>query len=207
MISSLPTLSRRIGLSIAVALLGTSILAAQDILVMSNGDTLTGKYVQTTDGKIEFESDMLGTIMVPEDKATVKTAEAVAEETAAPQAAPATMQSAITGQAAPEKPKGWLRSLTRMPDNMAGSVTLGISSLEGTADAENYAFAFTLGQTLETQEWQIYSNYNYGESNDVKNTDNQRHGGWYKWYFAGDGRWFLHLQASWHQDRIQRLEA
>lgn len=42
--------------------------AAPDVLVLSNGDTLHGKFVSATGGKVTFHSDPLGDISVPWDK-------------------------------------------------------------------------------------------------------------------------------------------
>ena len=41
---------------------------APDVLVLSNGDTLHGKFVNETSGKVTFHSDPLGDISVPWDK-------------------------------------------------------------------------------------------------------------------------------------------
>ena len=42
--------------------------AAPDVLVLSNGDTLHGKLVNSSDGKVTFHSDALGDISVSWDK-------------------------------------------------------------------------------------------------------------------------------------------
>ena len=53
----------------AIAQYGTAQSApASDVLVLSNGDTLHGKLVQSADGKITFHSDVLGDISVSWDK-------------------------------------------------------------------------------------------------------------------------------------------
>ena len=41
---------------------------APDVLVLSNGDTLHGKFVSETAGKVTFHSDPLGDISVSWDK-------------------------------------------------------------------------------------------------------------------------------------------
>jgi hypothetical protein len=70
------TLSRYVFASIAAVAMAsgtTSYAAAQaatapDVLVLSNGDTLHGKLVNSSDGKITFHSDALGDVSVGFDK-------------------------------------------------------------------------------------------------------------------------------------------
>ena len=62
-------------LSIAVLATGVSLLAqgkpadpAPDVLLLSNGDTLHGKFVNQVGGKVTFHSDPLGDLTIPMDK-------------------------------------------------------------------------------------------------------------------------------------------
>src|SRR4051812_38141283 len=58
--------------SLAVAMMSTASGIAQsadpDVLVLNNGDTLHGKLVNASDGKISFHSDSLGDLSVSWDK-------------------------------------------------------------------------------------------------------------------------------------------
>ncbi len=80
--TSIPCLYRRLRAAMPAAALGAmTVCAAQsqpaapepanpapDVLVLSNGDTLHGKFVSETAGKVTFHSDPLGDISVPWDK-------------------------------------------------------------------------------------------------------------------------------------------
>src|SRR5208283_332454 len=80
--TSIPCLYRRLRAAMPAAALGAmTVCAAQsqpaapepanpapDVLVLSNGDTLHGKFVSETAGKVTFHSDPLGDISLPWSK-------------------------------------------------------------------------------------------------------------------------------------------
>ena len=61
----------RVAAAWAMALLFLAALAHADILVLSNGDRLTGVVVKRENGKITFHSEVLGDIVVAENGATI----------------------------------------------------------------------------------------------------------------------------------------
>ncbi len=76
----------------AVLWLGVAALAPAATLVAANGDTLRGRWVETRDGYIVFDSDAFGRIRVAQATATVRDDDAPDPATATPSApsAPAT---------------------------------------------------------------------------------------------------------------------
>jgi len=83
----------------AVLWLGVAALAPAATLVAANGDTLRGRWVETRDGYIVFDSDAFGRIRVAQATATVRDDDAPDPATVTP-SAPAT-PAALVAAAAP----------------------------------------------------------------------------------------------------------
>lgn len=181
-------------------------LFAVDELLLNNGEVLLGTYIQTEDGNITFKSDSLGEVTVPAGNATIR--QGVPADKAVPtEQANVPSSNEAAAAATQTQSKGWVRELLNLPDEVTGNVSGGWSNLSGTTTGDSISTNFSLGFQKDTIEWNLFGSYTYGKYNGTVSSDNQRYGGWYKWYFMDDGRWFLHLQSSWYQDRVQRLQA
>lgn len=196
-----------------LSLLGCLSLFATDELIMNNGEILRGEYIKTEDDQIQFKSSTFGVVSVPEGSATLKLDAPATmvpsdeQTTAKDEEATKQAEAVKAAQKVEEKTTGWIRDLLHLPDNVNGSIAGGWSEISGTTDAENVVTQFSLGMKGEETEWNVFAKYSYGKTNGTQTINNQKHGGWYKWYFWGDDRWFLHLQSTWARDRVQRLQS
>jgi hypothetical protein len=92
-------------------LLSLSGLAAADVLVSASGDRLKGRLLERRDGMLVFESELLGRIEVPEERARVEPDPSPETKVAASPAAPAPDASEAPDAAPDGKRKRWSSDL------------------------------------------------------------------------------------------------
>lgn len=90
--------------SVAAGAFATTSASAVDILVLSNGDRLSGKWIETTDGVIVFESSVLGVLKVAATEASVVDDEEAEAEVAGTTSEPPSEAPANPEPSARQKP-------------------------------------------------------------------------------------------------------
>ncbi|MEO0793718.1 MAG: DUF481 domain-containing protein [Verrucomicrobiota bacterium] len=138
------------------ALLVSSAAHATDMLILDNGDRISGTFVSDQDGVITFNSPLLGNISVSAEKATVQMdpgpsvadAAATADEIAADADAPAADETvteedqeeidAVT--ASIKEAQDWVDSV--VPEGWTGKLSFGMTYIE--TDTESLAIKFGL---------------------------------------------------------------
>ncbi|WP_309400233.1 DUF481 domain-containing protein [Cerasicoccus maritimus] len=127
-------------------------IASADTLVLKNGDRITGSLVSQENGAINFRSDLLGELSVPEDQATVEVPQVAAPsaaEAAAVANAATTPSSKTSGKSEPlsaekqekvdmvtqsiKDAQSWLDENV-IPEGWSGKMSFGFSYLESNTD-------------------------------------------------------------------------
>jgi putative salt-induced outer membrane protein YdiY len=168
--------------------LGANFASADDVVVLINGDRLTGKIVNVTDDVIVFESPHLGGLTI--SRAAVKTfgpAEQIARERE-----PKTGEPEV--EVAEEKPKLW-----------KGSCDAGYNLTKGAKDAQNAFVRFELGRERGPSVLHFRAQGFWGETEGE--TTAQKADGRVKYEYEFNERAYVLNQLSGAYDRIRELDA
>jgi len=165
---------------------GFRVLAStSSVLVLSNGDRITGREVKREGGEIYFQSDLLGQIRIGEDKATVVEPTTAADlelqlaTTGAPsagfpdqrQAKPKPEETGIPPPVTivaqqPEKSH-------RVPEqaSLMRQLEFGLTSQSGRRDRTDLSFRANLERKTRLSELRLQGRYLYGEADSRRTTD------------------------------------
>ncbi|MBE2213854.1 MAG: DUF481 domain-containing protein [Opitutaceae bacterium] len=142
--------------------LSSTLLA--DVLVLANKDRITGTLVRQEDGKIVFNSDLLGELIVAADVARVEVPKAPAKKK--PDAnykfKPLDLRTAAKDPQQAERAERteWVRRME-----------FGFTSQSGRAEKSDLAFNFEAGRRGKRSEARFLARYLWGESNDDETSD------------------------------------
>ncbi len=137
-----------------------------DILVLANGDRLTGELVKEEEGNVVFRSALLGDVRVPAEHTRIISTSNEAIVTSAPMVrarpafSPAPVRLAKTEIPTVEGPA---RDDSR-DDNWKRQVELGMSTQAGLKDQSNLSLRLEAGHKMEEGSLDLVVSHHYGKS-------------------------------------------
>jgi putative salt-induced outer membrane protein YdiY len=148
-----------------LAFVMTTLTAGADALVLANKDRITGTLVREENGWIVFQSDLLGEVSVPSDRARIEFSSAK-KEPRRPSVdykfKPLDLRTAAKDpkQVAKADQIGWVRRLE-----------FGFTSQSGGSKKSDMALNFEAGRRGKRSEARFLARYLFGESNDQQTSD------------------------------------
>lgn len=155
-------------------------VASADVLVLSNGDRITGSVVSVEDGVITFQSDLLGVLTVPQDKATIETqpppvtpeeAAAAANQAVAgenidePANVPEEQQEEVDAVTASIKDaQNWVDGV--VPEGWSGKMSFGFSYLESNSETVTLNFGLNGKKDAAPHHYRFDTYYQYNKQTD-----------------------------------------
>jgi putative salt-induced outer membrane protein YdiY len=197
--------------------------ARADVVLLQNGDVVTGKIVTAAEGKLTLKSDEMGTLQIPLNKIkTFSTQEPIVlrfqdgtvvnqKIRAADDGRIATLEggvlapqefpiSALEAVNPPEKPKAVWK----------GHVTAGYTQTTGNAESTNASLDAEFVRRGEDDRITVNGNYLYGRQTDSDGNDNLTNDKWYvsgKYDYFFTKKTYLFVNASYEKDRVADLDA
>ncbi len=196
---------------------------AEDVLILKNGDRISGSYIgtsprdmmrfQTPYGILEFPLDDIrslnraGDITPPPERAPYMspvaqarvmravTAPAASQDTIAPQAVPAA-QPIETTPDAPEKP-------SLMGAQWSGHINFGASMQTGNTDKKSLSSDMMLRAVRDKHRVTMKGDYNLAKDSGEKTIDNRSVEGLYDYFYTD--KWFINTNLGFEQDTIREL--
>jgi putative salt-induced outer membrane protein YdiY len=176
----IPPTRRHWGPMLALAVCGLlSARASASILVLSNGDRLTGKVLKHEHGKITFHSDVLGDVIVADTAATVveppasptpvESMTGLPPQSAKPAPTPAVVQAKLANPGSKAHPAAVASPVTPW----TGKVELGYDNQLTNERVINGTGAVELDRTVYSNEYLLKARYLYGKSDGLDTTDQQ----------------------------------
>lgn len=186
-----------------------------DVVVLDNGDTLTGSVVHVQAGTLVFNTDYV-------DEITIRTERIRRLTTDEP--LPVTMMDgntrlgtifyngAITGGFDAEKPVVEIdlaeveniNTQPKPPIKFDGRANVGITSEKGNTDTEQVRLDAELIARTEKQRFTLGGEYNKEHADDVKTVENWNAYGLYDYFL--DPKWFLNANSLFEHDEFADLE-
>jgi len=196
-------------LALAAAALGAAAIApahAQDTLVLTNGDRLSGDYQGVVDGQAVLVSPVLGTLrfdpgLISEapdpgpGKPPAETDDAIATTAQVEQDAQAASQP---------QPQWWQFWRLHLRENWDGEIKLGFSARSGNTDTSDIAAETTLDWERPNDSFQWNGYYRYGETEDVR--DDDEYGISQRYRRDLSERTFLQALTSAEVDQIKEID-
>lgn len=139
--------------------------AGADVLVLKNGDRLSGAVVSQSDDQLVFRSPVLGELRVsPADVSDImrSEADAIADASAARTAAPNPVVAVTTDR--PREPEVRTSPWKRQ-------IELGLSTLDGARDQRNISVRFDATRRLDEGTISLMLSHHYGKSGGIVITD------------------------------------
>lgn len=182
--------------------------AVADIVVLTNGDRLTGEVVEQTSEEVTLNHPGLGPIVVPMNQVQAITANENTATSDAPGGDAAAPPPAETAPA-PSEPEA-----EPAPDVKAGlfgtsflqgwdkSIELSISGSEGNTEEMNFRLAANGEYEDDEDRWLFDSAWFYSTSNSVKTKNNVTAGLTKDWLFQGSD-WFAFALGRYDYDEFQ----
>jgi putative salt-induced outer membrane protein YdiY len=226
----MPRLS--LSLLFIASLLAAPLLASPvaSVLILENGDRISGHEVKREGGRIHFQSDLLGLLTVPEDKAEVKPAEVTDLElqlatAEAPTAGfPETATATAATPAPEEKPEPTPAPLpapdpslppvvaavqkddkpVAKPATVKRLVEFGYTSQSGRRDRTDISVRGSIERKTKTTELRWQGRYLYGESDDQRVADNLNSSIRFRRDLSP--KMFAQAEAKYERDSIKNLE-
>jgi len=173
----------------AAMILATAGATRASVLVLPNGDRLTGTVTRRAGGTLYFTSDVLGPIAVPEKGATVLDSPA-AGPTATPVAVAKPRKAPVASMT---PPKGWIRKVEFGYDNTVSNDIRTVSldlrdEFERTINLNNYKFT---------------SQFQYGSIGGVATMDEEDAAA--RWRHTLSGRLFSQSDTTYETDKVKRI--
>lgn len=186
------------------------------ILVLKNGDRITGHEVKREDGLIHFQSDLLGLLKVPVDQATIepistkKDLELQLATTEAPSAGfpdQSAKQKTIEVSSSRETklpPHGPPAQEPIMEEiSLNRQLEFGLTSQTGRRDRRDVSIRATIERISKSGEVRLHGRYLYGDSNDQTVTDNLSGNFRYRRNLAPD--FFAQAETKYEKDPIKGI--
>jgi putative salt-induced outer membrane protein YdiY len=184
-----------------MALLFLATLAHADILVLSNGDRLTGVVVKRENGKITFHSEILGDIVVAENGATIAPN---------PPATTANSANSLVGLPPPSAVKPAVvrpkqPAVVKLPVTpWTGKVELGYdNTISNDVRTINITARVEAERTVRADDYLIKGRYLYGLSGGVATTD--QYDAEFRWRHNLSDRVFTQSDSTYDTDKIRQI--
>ncbi|MGH8017837.1 MAG: DUF481 domain-containing protein [Opitutaceae bacterium] len=191
--------------------------AASTVLVLQNGDRITGHEVKREDGVIHFQSDLLGLIRIVEAKAKVEAStetdlDLQLAATGAPSAGFPEQGEAAEQKKKEEKkkPPPVLAATDDKPEKALEIVSLkrtlefGFTDQSGRRDRTDISVRANIERKTKSTELRFQGRYLYGESNDERSTDNLTGSARYRRDLSP--RLFAQVETKYQRDPIKRID-
>jgi len=180
----------------ALAILGVT-CAQADELRLANGDVLQGKLVAQENGRIQFESPILGTLDVDAARASVTTGEPKAEPSAAGKTrgdAPASARKDAKGgpDAAP------------VANRWRSKVDFGFNWQEGRKNKQDLSVRFEAGRKLGRNDYRVQTRYLFTKTEGT--TSANRRDAALRWRREFNDRWFSQAQTTYLDDAVKKID-
>lgn len=193
--------------------LGLAAAASASVLVLTNGDRITGCVIRRADGKVWFKSDLLGTIVAREGSFTIV-------ETPAPGAAPSTTTTSttkatnatvttttVTTTVAAQKPAGSRRSTAVAvlpPSHWVGKVEFGYdNALANDIRTVALDFRAEVERTKRKENYLLKTDFLYGSTGLDTTTDQGAAD--FRWRHSLSDRLFTQMDTSYLTDRVKLI--
>jgi putative salt-induced outer membrane protein YdiY len=211
-----------------IAVLGFAGSSLADVLVLKNGDRLTGTFVRITDGKLAFKADLAGDVTVGlDDVRTFETVEPIEVhlkdgtviQSRARQDQPGRLaleatdilkaQSFVFADIAAVNPP------SRPKVKWAGNVTAGLTSTHGNTFSENGSMSFKATRRSEKDRTNIFGRYMVsrtketdaltGKEDKVTTEESFITGGKYDYFFSK--KLYSYISGNFKKDHIADLDS
>lgn len=193
--------------------------AAADTLVLTNNDRITGKVVDMELGKLEFKSDLAGTLKIDWDKVkaltTSRKLEAFLRDGSTVQGkAVVCPDGALSLQpedaaACPAVPMAQVRTLKEIKPNhvweLDGNVNLGYSQTSGNTETENFNLAGKLVTWYRPHRGTLRAEANRSSNRGNENTNNDLASLKYDRFLTR--QWYAYAFGQWYRDKFKDLDA
>ncbi len=190
-----------------------------DILILPNGERISGNYLGVRDGNIQFETEHLGVVQGSEDALEVElTADSAFAGYIPPMLAwrpPETVASHyLPGDDEPvelqEEPTG-MRALSQrfLPEGWSGVANFGFSRLNTDSTVESVVFAAEATRTSGDNEYLFAGAYDYGlqtspQGVDTKNID--RYSTRFRWTHHLTDLWSFQTRSIYLKDMLRDID-
>lgn len=165
-------------------------------LHLNNGDRITGEVTRRGDGKIYFQSPLLGALIVNEaDAVVIEVPETPVESLAG---LPPSIEQVKLREADPQKPK------PPVPPKWKGKLEFGYQTQSGRSNALNYSARGEAERVKGVNSYRLSARYLYGETSDVLTTDRQDAS--FRWRHEISERVFGQTLSSYTSDRITGVD-
>lgn len=185
-------------LSVLVFALVGSVSATE--LHLQNGDRITGEVTRRAEGKIYFQSPVLGLLIVNEtDAIVIEVPETPVESLAG---LPPSIEQVKLKEADPQKPTA--KRLVDSKHKWKGKLEFGYQTQSGRSSVLNYSARGEAEKTKGVDNYRFSARYLYGETSDVATTDRQDAS--FRWRHEMSDRVFGQTLSSYTSDRIKGID-
>jgi putative salt-induced outer membrane protein YdiY len=174
--------------------LGAAACSRASILVLSNGDRLTGKVIKRENGKVYFHSDILGDLVARENVVTIL------EQPPAPSGA---ALAGVPPQPAPKPPPHKPIVVVAPSPPWTGKVEVGYDNFVTNVRAVTATLRAEADRTAGPDALQIKGDFLYGSSDGTANTDQEDAS--FRWRHNLTDRVFTQAQTSYDSDKIRLI--
>lgn len=175
------------GFLLTVACVVPTATASADTIKLVNGDTLTGKVIETTDDAVVFEHATLGRVTIAKDQVVV---DAKPVPTTDAEKAADELGKWVDSWLFP----GWKKSFAA-----------GFSGTDGNSETLNIYANFATGHETDTDRWAVAATY-FRNSSDGNTTQNQFKGTVTKDWLKPESEWFYWAQGLYQYDQFESWE-
>lgn len=190
------------------------------VLLLKNGDRITGREVERTEGTIHFQSELLGLIKVPETDVTIESIgttdlELQLAATEAPDAGqPVQVQPEVVPQeevaatspaTATQSPPADAPSPPKPAVQSKRQLEFGLTTQSGRRERSDVSLRTTLERITATNEMRLLGRYLYGESDGTRVTDLL--GATFRFRQNLSPRMFGQAESRYEQDSIKQIDA
>jgi putative salt-induced outer membrane protein YdiY len=183
-----------------IALLFSFTLARADVMVLANGDRLTGKVIKRENGKIYFHSKILGDIIAPESAVTI--------EKSPPSSTSVNSLVGLPPPSAANPAKGPPKQPTvvKAPINpWSGKIEFGYENyVNNDIRTTNTTFRAQAERTSQEDDLLFKARFLYGLSSGQATTDQED--GEFRWRHNLSDRIFSQSDTTYDSDKIRQID-
>jgi len=170
-------------------------------LHLNNGDRITGEVTRRAEGKIYFQSPLLGLLIINETDAVVMESPETPVESLA--GLPPAIEQVKLKEGDPQKPSVAKR-VADQKEKWKGKLEFGYQTQSGRSSVLNYSARGEAERTKGVDSYRLSARYLYGESAEVLSTDRQDAS--FRWRHEISERVFGQTLSSYTSDRITGIE-
>lgn len=185
-------------LPLSILLLALIRPAGATELHLQNGDKITGEVTRRAEGKIYFQSPVLGALIVNEtDAVVIEVPETPVESLAG---LPPSIEQVKLREADPQRPAPKKSSEPKWK----GKLEFGYQTQSGRSNVLNYSARGEAERTKGVNNYRFSARYLYGETSDVVTTDRQDAS--FRWRHEISERVFGQTLSSYTSDRVKGID-